>query len=124
MELKEWLDLLILEGPNFGYFPEPEKSYLVVHPDYVGEAKDFFKGYKINIVTGHRFLGGYVGSEADCQNWVEEKIEIWINSVHAMSKAAELQPQVAFVAFSKCLQAEWIFFCKELFLDLRTFLSL
>ena len=44
MELKEWLDLLILEGPNFGYFPEPEKSYLVVHPDYVDEAKDFFKG--------------------------------------------------------------------------------
>ena len=71
-ELKEWLDLLILEGPNFGYFPEPEKSYLVVHPDYVDEAKDFFKGYKINIVTGHRSLGGYVGSEADYQNWVEE----------------------------------------------------
>ena len=76
MELKEWLDLLILEGPNFGYFPEPEKSYLVVHPHYVNKAKYFFKGYNIKIVTGHRFLGGYVGSEADCQNWAEEKIEI------------------------------------------------
>ena len=36
-----------------------------------------------------------------------KKIEIWIHSSYAMSKAAEIQPQAAFVAFSKSLQADW-----------------
>ena len=110
-ELKEWLELLILEGPKYGYFPEPEKSYLVVHPNLLDEAKLLFKDIQINIVTytGHRFLGGYGGSSADCQDWVQKKIEVWINSVHALSKAANLQPQASFVAFTRSLQAEWTF---------------
>jgi len=72
-ELKEWLELLILEGPKYGYFPEPEKSYLVVHPNLLDEAKLLFKDIQINIVTGHWFRGGYVGSAADCQDWCRKK---------------------------------------------------
>ena len=93
----------------FGYFPEPEKSYLVVHPHLLDEAKLLFKDIQINIMTGHRFLGGYVGSAADCQDWVQRKIEVWIHSVHALSKAADLQPQALFVAFTQLLLAEWTF---------------
>ena len=99
-ELKEWLELLILEGPKYGYFPEPEKSYLVVHPNLLDEAKLLFKDIQINIVAGHMFLGGYVGRSANCQDWVQKKIEVWINSVHTLSKAANLQPQALFVAFT------------------------
>jgi len=56
--LLEWLHLLIKDGPKYGYFPEPEKSYLVVHQDFVEQAKEMCKDFKLNIVTGHRFLGG------------------------------------------------------------------
>ena len=36
-----------------------------------------------------------------------KKKKIWINSTHAMSKAAELQPQVSFVALSLNKQYEF-----------------
>ena len=63
-ELKEWPDLLVLEGPKFEYFSEPVKSYLVVHPDFVDKAHEMFKDIKMNIVTGHRFLDVFVGMYA------------------------------------------------------------
>ena len=57
----EWLKLLMSEGPKFGYFPEPDKSYLVVHADFIDEAKLIFADLNVNIVTGQRFLGGFIG---------------------------------------------------------------
>ena len=58
-------------------------------------------------MTGNMFLRGCVGSAADCHDWVRKKIEVWVHSVHALSKAADLQPQALFVAFTRLLQAEW-----------------
>ena len=37
------------EGPKFGYFSEPDKSYLVVHPNLVDEAKLLFAELKLNV---------------------------------------------------------------------------
>jgi hypothetical protein len=37
------------------------KSFLITHPNNVSEAQKVFRGSGIKIVTGHRFLGGYIG---------------------------------------------------------------
>ena len=42
--LKDWFDEVKLRGPLFGYYPEPSKSYLVVHENFLSEAKSVFEG--------------------------------------------------------------------------------
>ena len=47
-------------GPARGYYPEPTKSILVVAPGNVARAEEHFRGLDIIVVTGHRYLGGYI----------------------------------------------------------------
>jgi len=91
---------------NFGYFPEPEKSYLVVQPDFVEEAKDHFKDFKINIVTGQRFLGGFIGSSTDTKTWLHNNITTWLKATAKLTSASVDYPQAAFTSFAKSLQNE------------------
>ena len=102
--LREWLDLLIKEGPKYGYYPEPQKSFLVVHPDFLDEAETIFSDLHVKIVTGQRFLGGFIGSSEDIQqSWLASKLNKWTQSVKKLSDAAKLEPHAAFVALSKSI---------------------
>ena len=56
------MKLLIQEGPKYGYYPEPDKSYIVVVPNFVEHAKQLFSSYGVTVVEGNRVLGGFVGS--------------------------------------------------------------
>lgn len=53
------------EGPKYGYYPEPRKSFLLVGRDSLTEAHSLFDGHGVNIVTNHRFTGGVVGNEEE-----------------------------------------------------------
>ena len=48
-------------GPARGYYREPTKSILVVTPGNVARAKEHFRGMRILVVTGNRYLGGFLG---------------------------------------------------------------
>jgi len=105
----EWFELLIREGPKYGYFPEPQKSFLVVSPEFFDEAEHIFKDFGVKIVTGQRFLGGFIGLASDTESWLHEKIISWVSAVEKLSKVAVDEPQAAFVALSKSVQNEWLF---------------
>ena len=47
-------------SPPRGYFPEPTKIILVVDPWNVARAEDFFRGMYIKVVTGSRYIGGFI----------------------------------------------------------------
>ena len=65
------------EGLGF-FFPEPSKSYIVVNPDFIDEATTIIGGMGIQIVTGRKFLGGFIGGSEDAIAWMEEKVKGWV----------------------------------------------
>jgi hypothetical protein len=106
--LAKWLTMLMEEGPKYGYFPEPAKSYLVVAPQGVAAAKRIFTGrLTVKVVTGTRFLGGFVGGEAERRSYVGEKAEEWVALTTKLADIAELQPQAALTAYRLSLSAQW-----------------
>jgi hypothetical protein len=110
ISIKVWLTDLINRGPSYGYYPEPKKSYLVVKEKFKDVAEEIFGDLGVKIVTGQRFLGGYIGDIEAKQIHVQEKIANWCEQLSTLATIAANQPQVAYSAFVKSIQHEWQFF--------------
>jgi hypothetical protein len=61
------------------------------------------------VQTGSRYLGGYIGSKAGRELWVQEKVTLWTSAVTDLAFAALSHPQTAFAGLQKSLQHEWQF---------------
>eukprot|EP00731_Ephydatia_muelleri_P030106 Em0021g629a len=72
-QIRLWLEKLIQLGPAYGYFAEPTKSVLVVAPQFEDVAKNCFKDLGITVSSGHRFLGGVIGTREYCRNFMKQK---------------------------------------------------
>ena len=62
--VRRWFDRLLTDGPAYGYFPEPSKTVLVVRSSDLERANDLFHDLGVSVVTGSRFLGGFVGEQS------------------------------------------------------------
>ena len=122
--LIQWLRLLNNEGPRYGYYNEVNKNILIVAPEFVTSATKTFGELGVKVVTGHRVLGGFIGSEREKASWVTEKIDFWIEAVGKLSHIAKKDPQAAFIAISKSLQNEWTYLQRVLKSNEETFQSL
>ena len=49
----------------YGYYPEPSKSVLLVDPQFEEKAVALFSGVGVKVVSGSRFLGGFIGDDKD-----------------------------------------------------------
>ena len=59
--------------PARGYYPETTKSILVVASVNVAQAEENFWGLRIWVVTGHHYLGGFIGDADAERGWLQEK---------------------------------------------------
>ena len=106
-KLEIWLKILIEEGPAFGYFREPSKSFLVVDKQYAEEAHHIFDKYSITKVEGKRFLGGFIGDGNEKDIYLKKKELEWVDKIEKL--VAKTEPQSALSGLTKSLQAEWHF---------------
>ena len=63
----------------------------------------------MKIVTGSRYLGGFVGERGAERQWVKTKVEGWAESVKTLDGVARKHPQSAYASLQKSLQQEWEF---------------
>jgi len=98
-------------GKPFGFNLDPRKCVLVTHPNNRARAKTLFGSllHPDNIVTGHRFLGGFVGADSDRDTWLATKTEEWTHQILRLSTACDRFPQFAFCGMQKSLQMQWQF---------------
>ena len=60
-----------LRGPAQGYFLEPTKSILVVAERNIPQAKEYSRGMGIQVVTGIRYLGRFIGERETEVCWIQ-----------------------------------------------------
>ena len=61
------------------------------------------------MVTGHRYLGGYIRDKETERSWLKENIKGWTEFVTILSRVAHKHPQSAYAGLKKALQQEWAF---------------
>ena len=75
--LRRWLDTLMQIGQNYGYYPQPTKSWLTVKENTLEEAVGTFGGTNIQISTeGKRHLGAVIGTKVNKKNYINDKISV------------------------------------------------
>ena len=91
-------------------------------------AAQIFSPLGVQVVTSHRFLGGFLGDTSVRDEFVSCKVRQWVSDVTHLTQLAVPQPQAAFAALTKCLQGEWVYLqcvipgCGSLFSDLTDIL--
>ena len=126
-KLREWWDLLAVNGPKLGYFPKAVKTVLILKDkSLLPAAKVLFGDTGIEIsCDGERHLGAVIGSKEARETYVKKKVEKWVKDVEELSEIALDEPQAALSAFTKALCHRWTFVMRtiqgtsELFIPLE-----
>ena len=86
-KLREWWDLLAVNGPKLGYFPKAVKTVLILKDkSLLPAAKVLFGDTGIEIsCDGERHLGAVIGSNCKeaRETYVKKKVEKWVKDVGA-----------------------------------------
>ena len=64
LALQRWWDNLVQIGPEYGYYPNAHKTWLIVKEESFSQAISIFQGSGVSIMKeGRRYLGAAIGTE-------------------------------------------------------------
>ncbi|XP_074605797.1 uncharacterized protein LOC141858854 [Acropora palmata] len=114
-EIKRWWDTRSAIGPDFGYYPNGKKCWIITKPDREIIVKEAFKGTAINVtVQGQRHLGAAIGSREYVEEYVNDKVTSWISEITKLAEFAVTQPQASYAAYTFGLKHRWTYFLRTL----------
>ena len=61
----------------------------------------------MNFVSGSRYLGAYLGPQAELEAWVKPQVEAWAHGVKVVAKIPRRHSQSAYAGLGMLLQSEW-----------------
>ena len=106
-DLREWWDQLTKEGPDFGYFPNPPKTWLVTKDSFHSLGTAAFTDTGKNITSeGRPYLGVAIGSRKFVDEYVESKVSSWVTNVSKLAIIAKSQPHAAYSALTHGLKSK------------------
>ena len=101
------LRYLQARGLPRGYYPEPTKIILVMVPRNVARVEELFRGMGIQVVTGHQYLGGFIGGSKADKRWLAGKVTGWAASVKTLAGVSRNHRHSTYAGLRKSLQQEW-----------------
>ena len=113
--LCSWWDVLCDIGPQFGYFVNSSKTFLIVKEMHLPMARAIFKDTGIQFTTeGRRYLGAAIGSAVFVKSYVSVKVKEWSDELSWLSEIGLTQPHAAYSALTHGLLGRWTFLSRTL----------
>ena len=110
VEMRKWWDTLCQDGPEYGYFPLPRKTILIVKPEEKEKAIEIFSGTGVQITTdGERHMGAVIGSPEFKESYVTNKVKKWVQDIEELSQIAQDEPQAVYASFTKAICHRWTY---------------
>jgi hypothetical protein len=111
--VKDWWNNISKIGPEYGYFPNADKTWLVVKERHFEKSKQLFQDTGVKISQeGKRHLGSAIGTRSFVENYVEEKVLTWKEELERLSDIAMSQPQAAYAAFMHGFKSKWTYLAR------------
>ena len=109
-QIKLWWSMVNTIGPEYGYYPNAAKSWLIVKEDHLEAAERLFAGTGVNVTAeGKQHLGAAVETRSFVESYVMKKVEKWRSEIKKLSHIAKSQPHSAYSALTKGLCSRWNF---------------
>ena len=111
--LYSWWNRLTTEGPSFGYFANPSKTWLVTKDLHLKNAVKIFAGSGVNITPhGRPYLGAALGSPDFIEEHMRSKVREWTSCITHLSEIAKSQPHAAYSALVHGHSSKWSYLCR------------
>ncbi len=108
--LRIWWNALQKHGPEFGYFINASKSWLIIKPHLQEEATQAFDGTGVNItMEGQRHLGAAIGSNKFKESFVANLVQEWVKEIIMLSRIAKIDPHCAYAAYTHGLRHKYTY---------------